>query len=140
MPSKRLGGVIRDLRTSKNIGLRTLAKTVGISATYLSQIERGEVPRPAYDKIEALAKALGEDPMAFLEMGSDTKGFKNLVDQIPPDLKPVFLRTLRKFSSKDIKDIQRLFTEMAGKNELSRGGEGAVNNESEISGEEQNRK
>jgi transcriptional regulator with XRE-family HTH domain len=48
-------------RESKKIGLREVPKLVGISPTYLSQIERNEFPPPAEDKIKLIARAIDQD-------------------------------------------------------------------------------
>jgi transcriptional regulator with XRE-family HTH domain len=43
--------------------VRKLAKMVGIHVTYLSKIERGEMPPPAWDKILALGYHLKSEPL-----------------------------------------------------------------------------
>ena len=40
--TEKFGERIRRLRTGKNLGLRSFAKTIGISPTYLSRIETNE--------------------------------------------------------------------------------------------------
>jgi transcriptional regulator with XRE-family HTH domain len=52
-----LGKKIRNTRESKEIGLRELAKSAGLSASYLSEIETG-ISVPGIDKLQKLAKAL----------------------------------------------------------------------------------
>jgi transcriptional regulator with XRE-family HTH domain len=47
---KSFGEFVRRRRAAKEIGLRELARKTGMSATYLSKIERGELPPPAEDK------------------------------------------------------------------------------------------
>ena len=42
----------------KEIGLREMAKKIGVSPTYLSKIERDEFPPPAEDKVRAIAKII----------------------------------------------------------------------------------
>ena len=43
--SKRsFGSLVREEREQRKIGLRELARQIGISPTYLSMIERGEFP------------------------------------------------------------------------------------------------
>lgn len=67
-PSGRFGAHLRRLREKQGIGLRKLATTIGISPTYLSKIERGEMPPPAERQVVALARTLGQDPDVFLAM------------------------------------------------------------------------
>ena len=50
---------IQRLRAAKGLGLRVLGKRSGMSASYLSLIERGIMPPPANDKLERLGAELG---------------------------------------------------------------------------------
>lgn len=50
-----LGEAIRSLRQKKRISLRGLAEQVGVSAPFLSDVERN---RRSTDKLEAIAKIL----------------------------------------------------------------------------------
>ncbi|MBT2498248.1 helix-turn-helix domain-containing protein [Agromyces sp. ISL-38] len=54
----RLGGRLRALRTARGISARTLAKSLGISASAVSQIERG-VMQPSVSRLIAITDALG---------------------------------------------------------------------------------
>jgi transcriptional regulator with XRE-family HTH domain len=61
MASLSLGERLRERRLSQHKTLREVARTVGISTAFLSQIERGErTPSPA--KLSPLAQALGLSP------------------------------------------------------------------------------
>ena len=40
------GTTIKELRTQKKLGLRQFAQKIGISATYVSKMERGLDPPP----------------------------------------------------------------------------------------------
>ncbi len=53
-----LGAKIRQLREDRDISLRELAKTIGVSAPFLSDVELGR-RHPSDEHITALAKALG---------------------------------------------------------------------------------
>src|ERR1019366_9212264 len=57
-----LGQRLRKIREQKGIGLRQLATRVGISPSYLSNIERGKFAPPAKDKLRAIARELDLDP------------------------------------------------------------------------------
>ena len=58
---ERFGALIRREREAKEIGLREMAKKVGMSPTYLSKVERDEFPPPAEDKVSKIASILGLD-------------------------------------------------------------------------------
>ena len=53
----RIEYLIKEIRESKNITLRELARKTGISSGYLSEIERNE-KRPRFDYIVLISKAL----------------------------------------------------------------------------------
>jgi len=52
---------LRKLRLLKKFGLNEFAKTVNVSPSYLSQIEREEKLNPSKDVMSRIAKALGEE-------------------------------------------------------------------------------
>src|SRR5262245_59165407 len=56
---EKFGAFIRRERDGKEIGLREMAKIIGVSPTYLSKVERDEFPPPAEDKVRAIAKIIG---------------------------------------------------------------------------------
>ena len=58
---EKFGAFIRREREAKEIGLREMAKKIGVSPTYLSKIERDEFEPPAEDKVREIAKILGRD-------------------------------------------------------------------------------
>lgn len=62
----KLGRAIKYVRFVIGMSQGNLAKTVGLSQTYLSQIEN-EQKLPALDTLESICKALGV-PMFFLMM------------------------------------------------------------------------
>ena len=62
MPSN-LGNFIRQKRTAAGIGLRELARLIGRSAPFLTQLELDRDPPPASEEtLVAIARALREDP------------------------------------------------------------------------------
>ena len=52
--TEKFGAFIRRERESKEIGLREMAKKVGVSPTYMSKVERDEFPPPAEDKVRTI--------------------------------------------------------------------------------------
>jgi transcriptional regulator with XRE-family HTH domain len=51
MSGERFGAFVRRERVAKEIGLRQMAKMIGVSPTYLSKVERDEFPPPVEDKV-----------------------------------------------------------------------------------------
>lgn len=58
---KKFGDIIRQRREEKEITLRAFAKEVGVTATYISMMERGMNAPPGPDKIKRMAVILGLD-------------------------------------------------------------------------------
>jgi HTH-type transcriptional regulator, competence development regulator len=62
------GALVRREREAREIGLREMAKRIGVSPTYLSKIERGQFPPPAEDRVKAIAQIIGRDPDQLLAL------------------------------------------------------------------------
>ena len=58
---EKFGAFIRREREGKEIGLREMAKKIGVSPTYLSKVERDEFSPPAEDKVRKIAVILDLD-------------------------------------------------------------------------------
>ena len=54
---KELGKRVKEIRVSKNVSLRDLAKHIGLTRSFLSQVERG-ITTPSIASLEKLARAL----------------------------------------------------------------------------------
>lgn len=64
---------VRELRETKQrddrtFSLRQVAGRVGITPTYLSKLERGELPPPSEETTRRLASELDEDPDVLLAL------------------------------------------------------------------------
>jgi transcriptional regulator with XRE-family HTH domain len=67
MPEKsELGRRIKKSREEKHLTLKSIEAAAGISATHISEIERGKTS-PTLGALLRIAKALGKDPAYFLE-------------------------------------------------------------------------
>jgi HTH-type transcriptional regulator, competence development regulator len=86
---RTFGAVVRREREAKKIGLREMAKMIGISPTYLSKIERDEFLPPAEDKVKAIAKIIG----------SDTDELLALAGKVSSDLTEIIRRQPREMAS-----------------------------------------
>jgi transcriptional regulator with XRE-family HTH domain len=59
VPSKRRKTVIKALRQAKGLSQRALAARVGVTAAYITMLERGKKTNPSLPTLRKLAKALG---------------------------------------------------------------------------------
>lgn len=89
---KTFGAKIRRAREKREIGLRVLALRLGVSATYLSQIERGVLPPPAENTIIAMAHELRMNSDILLaDAGKIAPDLRNIIVRNPTEL-PVVVR------------------------------------------------
>ena len=103
---------IRKLREEKRIGLRQFARMIGVSATYLSKIERGEMPPPAEDRVKEIARLLDQDPDELLALAGKVASDLNEIIRSRPREMASFLRTARGLSGQE---LERLTKQATGK-------------------------
>ena len=104
---KNFGALVRREREAKEIGLREMAKKIGISPTYLSKIERGDFDPPAEDKVRKIAEIIGRDPDELLALaGRVASDLTDIIRRRPREMAD-FLRTAKGLSAKDIAQLAR---------------------------------
>lgn len=74
---KHFGKMLRTVREQRRLSVRKLARLIGISPTYLSKIERGELPPPAWDKILSLGAHLKSEELQEAALHSLHQAFDN---------------------------------------------------------------
>lgn len=95
------GSRVRQKRMDKQITLRKFAEMIGVSPTYVSQIERDEFKPPSDDKIREIAKVLGEDEDEMLALAERVPADLPGIIQKHPKEVATFLRTAKGFSRED---------------------------------------
>ncbi len=96
------GALVRREREGRGIGLREMAKMIGVSATYLSKIERDEFPPPAEDRVRTIAGILGHDPDELLALaGKVSSDLENIIKEQPREV-AVLLRTTKGMTAAEI--------------------------------------
>lgn len=100
------GQYLKQKRDSKNITLRSFAEQVGVAASYVSDIEKGNrnPPEKYFDEIIKVLDISGDELNVFYDLvGKERKG-------VSPDLNDYIYRTdiarvaLRRARDKDISD------------------------------------
>jgi len=94
------GEYIRQRREEKRAGdrdysLRKVAANVGIEPSYLSKIERGELPPPSEATILAIAKELDEDPDMLLALAGKVSKELQAIIRKRPQLFAQLIRQLK---------------------------------------------
>jgi transcriptional regulator with XRE-family HTH domain len=104
---EKFGAFVRGQREAKEIGLREMAKMIGVSPTYLSKIERDEFPPPAEDKVMAIAKIIGCDADDLLaRAGRVSSEISEIIKRQPVAL-AALLRTTKGLKAEDIARLAR---------------------------------
>jgi transcriptional regulator with XRE-family HTH domain len=62
------GELLREKRIDKGFSLRKFAQLVGVSPTYLSQVEQGNVDPPTADRVKRMAELLEENPDEWIAL------------------------------------------------------------------------
>jgi transcriptional regulator with XRE-family HTH domain len=105
--NEKFGALVRREREGKEIGLREMAKMIGVSPTYLSKIERDEFPPPAEDRVRAIAQVIGCDADDLLaRAGRVSSDITDIIKRHPVEL-AALLRTTKGLTTEDITRLVR---------------------------------
>ena len=103
----KFGAFIRRKREAKEIGLREMAKMIGVSPTYLSKVERDEFPPPVEDKVKAIAKIINCDADELLaRAGRVSSDLSDIIKRHPREL-AALLRTTKGLTADDMAKLAR---------------------------------
>jgi transcriptional regulator with XRE-family HTH domain len=83
--SSSFGELVRREREAKKLGLREMAKQIGVSATYLCKIELGDSDPPTEDRVRKIAELIDRDPDDLLA----------LAGRVPSELADIILESPR---------------------------------------------
>jgi HTH-type transcriptional regulator, competence development regulator len=104
---KSFGALVRREREAKEIGLREMAKKIGVSPTYLSKIELGDFDPPAEDKVKKIAEIIGRDPDELLALaGRVATDLTDIICQRPREMAD-FLRAAKGLAAEDMARLAR---------------------------------
>ena len=107
MSEMKFGAFVRHEREARDIGLREMAKMIGVSPTYLSKIERDEFPPPAEDKVKAIAKIISCDADDLLaRAGRGSSDLSDIIKQRPREI-AALLRTTKGLTADDMAKLAR---------------------------------
>ena len=104
---EKFGAFIRRKREAKELGLREMAKMIGVSPTYLSKVERDEFPPMAENKVRAIATIIECDADDLLaRAGRVSSDITDIIKRQPVPL-AALLRTTKGLSAEDIARLTR---------------------------------
>ena len=107
-----LGRYLRTVRESIRtedgaFSVRKVAQRIGVEPSYLSKIERDQVPPPSEAAIRRLAEELREDPDVLLAMAGKVSGDLQSIILDRPQLFGDLLRQLRDAPDQAIQKVVR---------------------------------
>jgi transcriptional regulator with XRE-family HTH domain len=105
---EKFGKFVRREREAKEIGLREMAKMVGVSPSYLSKIERDEFPPPAEDKVRKIAAIVGCDADELLARADRVSSDLEEIIKRRPVQVAALLRTTKGLTSDDMARLASL--------------------------------
>jgi transcriptional regulator with XRE-family HTH domain len=104
---EKFGEFVRRQREAKEIGLREMAKMIGVSPTYLSKIERDEFPPPAEDKVRKIAAIIGCDADELLARADRVSSDLSEIIKRRPVQVAALLRTTKGLTADDLARLAR---------------------------------
>jgi transcriptional regulator with XRE-family HTH domain len=112
---EKFGAFIRREREAKEIGLREMAKKIGVSPTYLSKVERDEFPPPAEERVRTIAAIMGLDVDELLALaGRVASDLTDIIREHPREMAD-FLRSARGLTAEDMARLARQAQKAKGK-------------------------
>jgi transcriptional regulator with XRE-family HTH domain len=104
---EKFGAFVRRQREAKEIGLREMAKMIGVSPTYQSKIERDEFPPPAEDKVRKIAAIIGCDADELLARADRVSSDLSEIIKRRPVQVAALLRTTKALTAEDMARLAR---------------------------------
>ena len=105
------GALVRREREAREIGLREMAKMIGVSPTYLSKVERDEFRPPAEDKVKAIAQIIGRDADELLALaGRVASDLADVIKRRPREM-ATFLRAANGLTAEEMARLARQLQE-----------------------------
>lgn len=111
MSKKRatFGQVLREARLAKGYSLRKFAEKVGISPTYLSQVEQENVDPPTAERVKRMAELLGENADEWIGLaGRVPEDLPKIIQKQPTEMSEL----LREASGLTVEQLRKLREEV----------------------------
>lgn len=104
--AKTFGQVLREKRVAAGFSLRKFASEVGVSPTYLSQVEQDNVDPPTADRVKRMAELLNENVDEWTALaGRLTEDLPEIIRGAPQAV-PDLLRAVRGLTVEQLRQLQ----------------------------------
>lgn len=109
---RTFGELLREKRVERGFSLRKFAQAVGVSPTYLSQVEQSNVDPPTADRVKRMAELLDENVDEWTALaGRITEDLPEIIHDAPRQV-PDILRALRGMSPDQLRKIRKAVEEL----------------------------
>lgn len=113
--AETFGQTLRRLREDAQISLRSFAKMVERTPTYISKIERDELAPPAEDVIKEIARILKQDEDDMIALaGRVPSDLPEIIKGQPKEM-ALMLRSAKKLTPAQLQEINQSIARMAKK-------------------------
>ena len=114
------GELLRERRIAKGIGLRAFAKDVGVSPTYLSQVEQGKVDPPTADRVKRIAELFEESVDEWTALaGRLTEDLPEIIHSSPIEV-PDLLRAVKGMTPEQMQKVREAAEKIRDKEKKKR--------------------
>ena len=104
---EKFSAFIRRQRETRKISLREMAKMIGVSSTYLSKVERDQIPPPTEAKVKVIARIIECDADELLaRAGRVSSDLSDIIKRHPSEL-AALLRTTKDLTANDVAQLTR---------------------------------
>jgi len=103
---KTFGQALREKRIEKGYSLRKFAELVGISPTYLSQVEQGNVDPPTAERVQRMAELLGENADEWIALAGRVPEDLPAIIQKQPTEVPDLLRAVKGLTADQLRKLR----------------------------------
>jgi HTH-type transcriptional regulator, competence development regulator len=106
VPKKTFGQTLREKRVANGYSLRKFALLVGVSPTYLSQVEQDNVDPPTADRVKRMAELLEENVDQWTALaGRLTEDLPQIIHEAPTAV-PDLLRAVRGLTPEQLRRLR----------------------------------
>ena len=102
---KPFGDVLREKRMAKGISLRKFADQVGVSPTYLSQVEQNNIDPPTAERVKKIAGILGENADELIALAGRVPEDLPKIIQKQPTRMPELLREASGLTAEQLRQL-----------------------------------
>lgn len=103
--AKSFGKVLRERRLARGFGLREFAQLVGVSSTYISQLEQENIDPPTAERAAKMAQILGENADEWIALAGRVPDDLEGIIQKEPIGMPALLREANGLTAEKLREL-----------------------------------